>query len=220
MITHQVKQGNPEWQKLRLGIPTASEFDEIITPKGTPRTGEGPSKYLYRKLCEKVMGFSSDQGSSWAMGQGSILEHEAIPWLEFTHDLKVDRIGFCTTDDGLIGCSPDGLIGYDAGLEVKCPQPETHLRYLMEGKLPTEYVMQVQGGMFVTGRPKWYFLSYNRQFPALFIEVKRDDLLQTFISEALKNYYEIFDSRLAKITAMRAAENALQEAANKSNANL
>lgn len=213
MIVHEVRQHSPEWAKLRLGIPTASEFDALISPKFEARTGQGPTTYLYKKLCERVMGFAMDGGSSFAMSNGSILENEALPWYEFTTGINVRRVGFCTTDDGRIGASPDGLIGDDGGIEIKCPNPETHLSYLMEKTLPKEHAAQVHGSMFVTGRPWWIFLSYSRQFPAFILRVDRDDRIQSALRGTLEPFLKRFDEKLAEVLEMRDAENAIRAAA-------
>ena len=206
-------QGDPAWVNARLGIPTASEFDALITPKFEMRTGQMPTTYLYDKLAEKVLGFSTQDASSFQMQQGSILEHEAIPWLAFAHDVKINRVGFCTTDDSRIGCSPDGLIGDDGGVEVKCPSPAIHMKYLMEGGVPPQYLCQVHGSLLVTGRKWWKFVSYSRQFPALVVHVDRDDRIIGAMQHTLDHFLKRFDEALAQITAMRAAENAVKNAA-------
>jgi hypothetical protein len=213
MKTHDCKQGSSEWSQLRLGRPTASDFDQLVTPEWKIRTGQMPETYLYQKLCERILGYSPrDAVGTFEMGQGIILESEARPWYEFTRDVRVQTPGFCTTDDGRIGCSPDGLIGEDGGLEVKCPQPERALRYLLDGGVPKEYLPQVHGSMLVTGRPWWDFLSYSRQFPALVVRVERDERIQAVLADALGAFLYKFDSKLATITAMRDAENAKREA--------
>lgn len=205
MKTHDVKQGSAEWLALRLGIPTASEMDALVSPKGEIRTGKGPKSYLYKKVCERVLGFAPDAGS-FAMEQGSILEHEARPWYAFTNDVTVETPGFITTDDGRAGCSPDGLVGADGGLEIKCFQPEHSLRCLMENAIPDEYVMQVQMSLWVTGRKWWDFLSYSRQFPAVVIRVTPDEKLQAAIEDALAGFTQRFDAAVAKVNALRDAQ--------------
>jgi YqaJ-like viral recombinase domain len=205
MKVHDVKQGSPEWLNLRLGIPTASEFDALVTPEWKIKTGAGPQTYLYQKICEKSMGFALDTGSGFSMENGSILEHEALPWFEFAHDINAQRVGFCTTDDGRIGCSPDGLIGEDGGIEIKCPRPDTHLRYLLQGGVPKDYLAQVHGSMLVTGRSWWNFLSYSRQFPALLVRVERDEAIIATMREALAGFLKQFDAGLARITELKAA---------------
>jgi hypothetical protein len=197
---HDVQQGTPEWLELRLGIPTASEFDSIISPTWKTRTGDGPNTYLCRKIVEKVCGhIDENHGSGFAMEQGSILEHEAVPWFEFEYGVKIQRVGFCTTDDGRVGCSPDGLIGQDGGIEIKCPLPHTHLKYLMAGVLPPDYAAQVHGSMFVTGRSWWHFVSCHRKFPALVLKVERDEKIQAAIGAALTEFNAAFDKQMAKL---------------------
>jgi hypothetical protein len=160
-------------------------------------------------------------GSSFAMEQGMILESEAIPFWELTTGRKITRVGFITTDDGRFGCSPDGLI-YDAfsgdntpkkkdrgradsqderlmppdpracGIEIKCPAPNTHVKYLSEGVIPKEYRAQVYGSMFATGFTKWVFMSYCRGFPPLILEVNHDPEIGNKIALAIISFHEQF----------------------------
>jgi hypothetical protein len=213
MRVHNVKQGTAEWNALRLGVPTASEFDQIITPEWKIRTGQMPETYLYRKLCEHLLGYSPKQDfCGYEMDQGAILEGEARPYYAFTYDVQIQTPGFCTTDDGRIGCSPDGLIGEDGGLEIKCPQPERALKYLLRGEVPPEYLAQVHGSMLVTGRPWWVFMSYSRQFPPFVVRVERDPKIDATLRQALGAWLEKFDAQLARICAMRDEQNAVKQA--------
>lgn len=198
------KQGSGEWLQARAGVFTASEFDNLITPTWKKRTGQTPETYMLRKLAERCMGFPLDQPGSWAMDQGSILETEAIPWLEFTHNLKVQRVGFVQSDCGRMGCSPDGLIGDDGGVEIKCPQPVNHLRYLLAGTVPDDYLAQVHGSLYVTGRKWWLFVSYSRQFPPVMIRVERDENIIAKIDEVLTGTLDEFAAKLEKVRALKA----------------
>lgn len=126
--------------------------------------------------------------NSFATEQGQILEDEAKPWYCLEYGEAVTSVGLCTTDDGMIGCSPDGLLGADGGLEIKCPSIETHVGYLLDGGLPKEYRAQVQGGLFVTGRPWWRFVSYRRQLPALVLTIERDEEAQSALRTALAEF--------------------------------
>lgn len=200
---HPVTQGSEAWHRLRYGRPTASEFDNLLTPQFKVKTGEGPKTYLCQKLAEHVMGKSLTDGGSWAMEQGSLLESEGLPWYAFTYETPVRRVGFVTTDDLRIGCSPDGLLGDDGGIEFKCPQPPAHLSYLLDGGVPKQYLAQVHGCMFVTGRKWWKFVSYNRFFPALVVHVERDEAIQAQIREALTGFLEQFDLALAKLEVLK-----------------
>ena len=195
-------QGSEAWLLKRAGVPTASEWDAVISPKWKARTGEGRQTYLLSKVAEKLMGYPEQTWGGGAMEQGSILEGEARPWFEFTTGITVDRVGFCTTDDGRLGCSPDGLIGEDGGLEIKCPSPHKHLAYLVAGVVPDDYLAQVHGSMLVTGRAWWQFISYNRNFPALVLTVKRDEAIQAAMRAALDAFLADFDAALAKVNAL------------------
>lgn len=206
MMIHPPKQGSEGWLSLRLGHPTASEFDKLVTPLWKIKTGDGPHSYLCEKLAEHITGKPLERGGTFAMEQGSILETEAVPYFELIHDVEVQRVGYCSTDDMRIGCSPDGLIGEDGGLECKCPFAQTHVRYLLDGVVPTDYLAQVHGSMFVTGRKWWKFMSYARGFPPLIVHVDRDEKIQAAIREALDGLLKRFDESLAKIQAMKDAK--------------
>jgi len=193
MIRHNVGQGSVEWLTLRAGIPTASELGNLVTDKFEIRKGEMPKTYLAQKLAEKWTGGPLLSFGSWATEQGQLLEELAIPWLEFEHDISVERIGFLTNDENNFGASPDGLIG-ESGLEVKCLQPVNHVKALLAGKVPEEYLPQIHGGLYVTGFESWNFLAYNRGFPKLYLEVEKDDDIQVVISEALALFLAKFQS--------------------------
>lgn len=203
MIAHPVTQQSEAWLKLRLGHPTASEFHNLVTPLWKIKTGDGPRTYLCEKLTERMTGKPIEDFGTWAMDRGTILEKEAIPFYEGVFDVKVTRMGYCTTDDMRIGCSPDGLIGEDGGMEVKCPLAQTHIRYLLDGVVPDKYLAQVHGSMFVTGRAYWNFMSYCRGLPPLTVRVERDEVIQAVLAKALTGFLAEMESALAKITQMK-----------------
>lgn len=196
----QKKDGQPtiEWLLARCGRITASDADCLVTPLGKVKTGDAVETYLIKKLAERWTGGSSDAFAgfeSFAMNQGTILEDEAIPFAELAYNLSITQVGFVSLNDD-VGCSPDGLVmdgeRVASGIEIKCPQLETHMRYLLAGTLPKDYAAQVQFCMYVTGAANWHFLSYRRGFPALHVLVERDEKFQTAIGEAV-------DSFLAKL---------------------
>ncbi len=189
------KQGTPRWLQLRAGIPTASEFKNLISPTFEIRkwSTEMPNTYLATKLAEKWRGMPAETFSSNAMEQGAIREHQAIPWYEGIYDNPVEKVGFITTDDGLIGASPDGLIAPNRGIECKVPEPPTHTKYLIGGKLPDEYAAQVHGSMYVAGADSWVFMSWRPEFPKLVLLIERDDKKIAILAEALAE----FNDRLA-----------------------
>lgn len=201
MKIHDVSQRTLDWLHLHVGIPTASGLHNIVTPEFKLRDGEMLRSYLYLKVAEDWREEPLIELSTFSIEQGDILETEAKPFYELETNQKVREVGFITTDDGLFGCSPDGLIGDDNGLEIKCPSAQVHVKYLLNGTLPKEYAAQVHGSMYVTGYPRWIFLSYRRGFPAFIIEVKRDEEIIAKIGEALARFYTQFNKAKERLAS-------------------
>lgn len=195
MIITDANQGSPEWLALRAGLPTASCFDRIVTSRGEP--SKTAQKYLYQLAGERLMGAPMESYQSDAMTRGQELEAEARVAYEFITDAEVKQVGFVFRDERrLYGCSPDGLIGAEGGLEIKCPTLPMAVEYLDKGKLPTDYVQQVQGNLLVTGRDWWDFKSYYPGLPPLIVRVERDeDFLQ-----ALEYHLDDFCEKLDALT--------------------
>ncbi len=183
----------------RSGIPTASEFDALVTPAFEIRKGEMPKTYLAKKIAEWWQGGPLPFCSAFSMEAGQILEDEAKPWYELEFGEEIQRVGLCLTDDERVGASPDGLIGEDCGIELKCPEAHTHVKYLLGGELPKDYAAQVHGAMFVTGRPAWRFISYRRHFPPLVLTVERDETIQCQIADAIESFLAAFESAQARL---------------------
>ncbi len=226
MKIHDCQQGTLEWTKLHFGIPTASGLDNLITPEFELRKGEMPKTYIYKKVAESLQGrpLIDLSASSFMLEQGMIIEEEARPWYALEYDKKIKQVGFITTDDRRFGCSPDGLIEsegrgkyisdvsghsvidekvYDCGLEIKSPAAHTHVKYLVNGVLPKEYVAQVFGSMFVTGFKRWMFVSYRRGFPALVLEIHSDPRAMTAINAAIHCFHTEFDRAMERISNIR-----------------
>ncbi len=212
MKIHNCEQMTIEWIRLHFGIPSAAALDQLLTPNFELRKGEMPNTYVCKKVAEVIQNrpVIDLSTSSFMMEQGMILESEARPWFELEYDKKVKTVGFITTDDGRCGCSPDGLIeGEDCGIEIKCPSAPIHVKYLVNGALPKEYACQVMGSMFVTGFKKWIFVSYRRGFPALVLEIHRDEKAISMIRAAINQFHGDFDramERISNITKLREME--------------
>ena len=201
MIILDCEQLSPEWFAARCGIPSASKFDKLITATGKPST----SAIGYRRelLAEWVTGEKASIKQNEWMLRGIEMEPEARQFYEFTNDVEVHEVGLIFKDeDRLVSCSPDGLLGdgaldtneLDGGLEIKCPAPGTHIGYLIDNKLPTAYIPQVQGSMYVTGLDYWDFMSYCPGIDPVLIRVERDTtwlakfapILDSFLEKMLK----------------------------------
>lgn len=191
-------QGSDEWLAARLGIVTASELDALISPLWKARTGDGTRTYLSRKIAERWRGQPLTSYHGGSMEQGSLREEEAFSWYELDRDVTMRKVGFILSDDGKMGCSPDGLMD-DCGIEIKCPEPHTHVGYLLEGELPAEYRAQVHGSMLVTGLPRWVFMSYCRGFPPLVLTIEADATIQKAIRDAVEAFQTRLDESWAAI---------------------
>ena len=150
MIRLDVKQGTEKWLDARLGIPTASCFDKIITPK-TLKPGKADA-YLTELLAEWVLGEPLDGGESIEMMRGTAAEKSARAWYELREDVDVEEAGLLLTDDRTAGYSPDGLVGDDGLVEIKCPMMKGHIGYLLMEDPSLAHRGQIQGGLWVTGR--------------------------------------------------------------------
>jgi hypothetical protein len=216
MKTFKCPQGSPDWFRIRQGVVTASEVDNLITPEWKPRTGEGVKTYMCQKIAERLLPIEEGErrsAPSWAADQGQILETLAIPWFEFETGKTVERVGFCLSDDGKIGCSPDGLIGDDAGIETKCPQPKAQIRYLLAGGVPKEYLAQVHMSLLVTGRQTWWFVSYSQDLPRLIVKVERDETILTKLHHTIYEFLDKMDATLDKVASLNVLTRSCVESA-------
>ena len=190
------EQRSPEWFAARIGIPTASNFADIMTTKGEP--SKQREKYLLKLAGEKVSGTVQETFKSAAMEHGIITEDEARKMYELVSGNTVEQVGFCVSDDGY-GASPDGLIGEDGCLEIKCPMIHTHVKYLLDGTLPTEYFQQVQGQLLVTGRKWCDFVSYFPGLKPLIVRVEPDKKFHATLHNSLVVFIEELNLIIEKI---------------------
>ncbi len=201
MIIHDVEQGSEAWLKCRLGIPTASEFSRLVTSKGErskslePYAGELAAELFAGKPLEGFDGV-------W-LNRGKELEAEACDLYAFTTDANVQRVGFITLDDATAGCSPDALVNDDGGLEVKCLKIERHVAavhyHQKHGRCPTDYVMQVQGCLWVTGRKWWNLCFYNPDMPPLIIRQTPDLAMHAAIADGVRAVIAERDAQLVSL---------------------
>lgn len=183
MIHHHVEGGSDEWRALRLGMPTASRFSDILSPvKLKPSKSQGG--YIAELIAEWALGEAVDGGSSQFMERGTEMESRARARYEFDHEVDVKPGGFVTLDSGLAGCSPDGLIGDAGGLELKVPGAKKHVEYLL-GDPATQYRLQIQGSLWITGRGFWDFLSFNPVMPNVEFRHHRDEKVIGALSVAV-----------------------------------
>lgn len=177
IIYDDIIQGSPEWYAVRLGRVTASNF-ATATSKGK---GSSPSKtrkdYMIRLVAERMTGLPSESYSNKAMEWGTETEQAAREYYKALNGVSVRQVGFIARDED-VGCSPDGLVGDDGMTQFKCPYPTTHLKYILAGKMPTDYFKQVQGELWVAEREWSDFVSFDprvSQRPYFCVRIYRDD---------------------------------------------
>lgn len=183
MKRYDVVQGSPEWFQLRLGIPTASEFDKIITTMGA--ASKSADMYANQLIAEEIAGepVETFEGNSWTQ-RGKELEPEAAKFYEQLRDCTCEVIGFCTDDARTMGASFDRFVGDDGLLEIKVPAPKTHVSYLLNENVSREYYPQIQGQLLISGRKWCDIISYHPKMPPSIIRVDRD---QAYLMDMVKH---------------------------------
>ena len=179
MRVTEFEQRTEGWFQARLGCPSASSFHRLITSTGKPAATA--MAYIDELVAERITGKQASVYVSEAMQRGTDLEPLAKEVYELVSGESVFDIGFCKHDDLEAGCSPDGLVGDNGLLEIKCPMAHTMVGYLRAGnKLPSKYKAQVQGQMWITDRDSCDFLCYHPDMTLLLVRVERD---QEFIDK-------------------------------------
>lgn len=198
------EQGTPEWFAARCGIPTASMFSKIITSQGKPVTASTTDTYMNTLLAEWLVAGQVESFQSDWMARGTELEPRARAFYELETGIEVEQVGFVKHDSLDVGGSPDGLSG-DRGIEIKCPAPQTHVKYLLQQKCPADYVPQVQGSMWLCEKDRWDFLSYHPDMSPLLITVERDDAFIATLEELIVKFLEKLNSKREKLRGLGVA---------------
>ena len=194
-----VEQGTPEWQALRVGKLTASRVADMLA---TVKTGESMSRKNLRAdlIAERLTGSKTDSYSNSAMNWGVETEPQARAAYEVFSYNFVDQVAF--VDHPTIanfGCSPDGLVGDDGLIEIKCPYSTAiHLDYIETRNPPTKYMTQMMSQMSVTGRQWCDFVSFDPRLPdglkLLVVRIERDEeVIAKIETEAIKFLAEVDD---------------------------
>lgn len=142
----------------------------------------------------------------WAIWNGIRQEPAAVAAFEDWSGETIIDVGFCEHKSSVVGCSPDGLImGKPIGFEGKAPLPSTHVRYLLDGKLPDVYRDQIHFSMAVTGAKGWWFQSYCEGLPPFRILTERDDYTERMV-EGIVEFQECLESARQEIESLWDAE--------------
>jgi len=188
-----VQQGSEEWKTLRLGKITASRVSQVM--------GKSRQNFLAIIAAERI----SKQAESFtnaAMQWGIDTEPFAREAYEARNGVKVVQVGFClhpTIKDA--GASPDGLVGDDGLIEIKCPNTSTHVGTLIDQKAPTKYIPQIQFQMACTGRQWCDFVSFDPRIEQSFfqIRVERDSEYIEKMEKEVSEFLEEVDRLVNQI---------------------
>lgn len=183
-----IVQGSPEWFEQRCGKVTASKVADLIAKT---KSGYSASRanYMAQLVAERLTGTVAESFSNAAMQWGADIEPEARRNYEFFTNATVDEASFVPHPSiAETGASPDGYVGADGLLEIKCPNTSTHIETLLGGSVPGKYITQIQWQLACTGRAWCDFVSFDPRMPEtmnIFIKrVPRDDAaIQSLESE-------------------------------------
>jgi len=173
MIIHNCQQGSDEWLALRLGKITASKFNAVLA-KGQGKTRRA---HMVQLAAEILTGEQQEGYSNGAMEWGTEQEPFAREYYESLNDCVVGQVGFVELSEW-VGVSPDGLVGEDGLIEIKCPNSTTHITTILSDKFPSTYKPQIQGQLWVTGGKWCDFVSYDPRIknrPFFSVRVERDE---------------------------------------------
>ncbi len=192
-------QGSEEWFKARTGVVTASRFAAVMSSDKLATY----KNYLAEIVAERLTGQMADSYTSKEMQWGIDHEDEARMVYEAIKGVEVQQTGLLKHAELEAGASPDGLVGADGGIEIKCPNTATHITTLLSGKAPSKYYAQMQGQMWI-GELKWVdFVSYDPRLDdknAVFItRVERDDEYIKDLEERVTKFLAEVEIMLSKL---------------------
>lgn len=191
MITHNIDQKTDEWHEVKKGKMSASHAQAIGS------CGKWLETYIIELMSEYYSSWDRENFTNAHIDRGNELEPLARWMYELETGNKVAEVWFIEYDD-YVWCSPDGLVGDDWLLEIKSQSDKVHFELLLDGKIDTKYIRQMQMQMLVTGRQRCDFVSYNPNYErSLWIKRIYAD---PEAHEKLKKWFEIWKSQILEIT--------------------
>jgi putative phage-type endonuclease len=197
------EQGTQEWHQERAGKLTASRLADAIA-KTKSGWGASRANVMATLIAERLSGTPAEGFTTPAMQWGIDTEAEARTAYEFYRDVTVQEVGFVPHPKiAMSGASPDGLVGEDGLVEIKCPNTATQIDTLLGGAVPGKYVTQMQWQMACTGRQWCDFVSYDPRLPAplnlYIVRVTRDDGKIAELTGDVKTFLAELDEKVAAL---------------------
>ena len=203
-----IEQGSLEWFSMRCGKVTASKVADVMSKGKGSAESAGVRNYRAQLVVERLTGTREETYTNGAMQRGTDLEPLARECYEFLKGVAVDQVAF--VDHPLIpmsGASPDGLVGEDGLVEIKCPNTATHIDYIFAGVPPSDYIKQMMWQMACTGRKWCDFVSYDPRLPEemqLFVvRLMRDDAMISEMESAVIAFNRSVETMIAELKRLR-----------------
>jgi putative phage-type endonuclease len=200
-----MEQRSEEWFQARLGKVTASRVADVLAKI---KSGESASRrnYKIQLVSERLTGEKQETYINQAMQDG--IDREFYARERYVQQFgEVEEVGFVKHPTLEAGASPDGMVGDDGIIEIKCPMGSTHTETLMTQDVPSRYVPQIQFQLLVTGRKWCDFVSYNPMFPEhLQVFVKRveaDPVYQKELESEVKQFLKEVDDVINKLKEIK-----------------
>lgn len=201
MIILDVEQGSQEWKLARLGLVSASRFKDVMTEPRSKSAEMSDTAYSY--MCELIAEIVTGEQSEIkgaALEWGTINEPEARDLYDMIY-ADVQEAGLILHDSRRYGASPDGLIGDDGMIEIKCPYNSTnHVKTVLSGDVPKEHIPQIQGNLMVNGRQWCDFISFDPRISGkgrFFVKrVYRDDEYIGKMQDKIENFIKKMDAAM------------------------
>ena len=202
-MIEMMDQGSESWFQVRIGKVTASRVADVIAKTKTGYSANRDN-YMAQLVCERLTGQKGESFSNAAMQHGTETEPLARAAYEALKDVLVDEVGFVPHPSiEMAGASPDGLVGEDGLIEIKCPNTATHIDTLLSQTVPGKYNTQMQFQMACTGRQYCDFVSFDNRLPEelqLFVtRVPRDEVFIRLIEAEIVQFLAELDDKINKL---------------------
>jgi putative phage-type endonuclease len=206
-MIEMMDQGSEEWFTIRIGKVTASRVADVIAKT---KSGYSASRdnYMAQLVCERLTNQKAEGFTNAAMQHGTETEPLARAAYEALKDVLVDEVGFVPHPSiQMAGASPDGLVGDDGLIEIKCPNTATHIDTLLSETVPTKYYTQMQFQLACTGRKWCDFVSFDNRLPPelqLFVKrVPRDDTYIKLMEAEIVQFIAELDDKINKLMKVK-----------------
>ena len=199
---YELEQGSPQWREARCGLVTASRCADFVLKTQAGDYTAKRKTYRSELICEILTGQPTEPYVTREMQWGADQEQFARAAYELERNVLVETVGFVQHPDiPRFGASPDGLVGEDGLIQIKCPTTATHLNWLLAGTIPLEHCPQMLAEMSCTGRDWCDFVSYDPRLPKhLQLFIVRCHRAQAAI-EALEANVQHFNAEIDAVLA-------------------